>query len=918
MADGGRHLRHGLRRAESFDATREQPLERRGKRRRHSRRGGDDPGSLGGALRHRQRQLLREERIAAGSGGDETGGIFVHARAEHRARNARGLVGRERRHGDLGRVPGHHETRPLRRAIRQEQENARAGEALGQRGQVRLGGAVDPVHVLDGHHERLPAARGHAHAHQRLQRPRAHGLRAETREPLVRGPAQEVQEEGGPFVGVEAESAECPPHLVGDDVAGIHLGEAAGGADEIENGEKRRPGAVRHALALEISHLAGGQALAELVEQARLADAGLAGDAHEPALPAHGQRQVLLQQLELGGAPDKAGHAPAGSEPRALEPGDAVGARAGHRRGDDRRQRKAAAQERGGVLADGDAAGRGHEALEGVERRLLGQDVDKGGVADLPRGDGGRVDGAAHGGNAIAGAALLGHSLGGETGQGGPDRSVFDRLLDAKRGDRRALTQLLDAATEAPDLVEQLVERSARLGQPLRAGPEDEVHAQKADLARLGADARPRGRDEERPSFGDGRGGQGDGDRRGRRAWRDVAPDRGRRARRLGERACRRRAVEPEARDARAHRIARDPERGGRVRDVPARLRERGQEVLTHPILPGARLDGHRVPDRSCACRRGQSERGGGDHRSIAQQDRALEDIAQLPNIARPAVAGQRDASIRSERALGKTVVRAGPGEKVLRENQDVGAALAERRQRKRDDGEAMVEVLAKVVARHRGAKILVGGGHDPHVGGLGARAAQTAHRALLERREELGLERRGEQADLVEEQRAAMRELKEAGLGLARVGERALLVAEQLGFEQAFGDRGAVDVDERLAGAGPRAMDGPGEEALARAGLPENQERRGTGGDGGGADELLHLAAQGNHGGAVTDQLRERVHDAPILPHRADEAPRTLARQRPPPVGTRPSCMSAHCASLNGGNRNSPSCWRERKRLTM
>ena len=87
VADGGRHLRHGLRRAEAFDATREQPLERRGKRRRHSRRGGDDPGSLAGALRHRQRQLLREERIAAGSGGDESGGIFVHAR--RRAQSAR-------------------------------------------------------------------------------------------------------------------------------------------------------------------------------------------------------------------------------------------------------------------------------------------------------------------------------------------------------------------------------------------------------------------------------------------------------------------------------------------------------------------------------------------------------------------------------------------------------------------------------------------------------------------------------------------------------------------------------------------------------------------------------------------------------------------------------------------------------------
>ena len=57
--------------------------------------------------------------------------------------------------------------------------------------------------------------------------------------------------------------------------------------------------------------------------------------------------------------------------------------------------------------------------------------------------------------------------------------------------------------------------------------------------------------------------------------------------------------------------------------------------------------------------------------------------------------------------------------------------------------------------------------------------------------------------ADLVEEQRAALRGLEQAAAVGDRAGERALLVAEQLGLEQALGDRAAVDRHERLP---PRA----------------------------------------------------------------------------------------------------------------
>ena len=84
---------------------------------------------------------------------------------------------------------------------------------------------------------------------------------------------------------------------------------------------------------------------------------------------------------------------------------------------------------------------------------------------------------------------------------------------------------------------------------------------------------------------------------------------------------------------------------------------------------------------RGRSIRDGQAERGGGDDRRIAQQDHPLEDIAELPDIAGPGVAGERVARVGRERPLGEPVVRAGPCQEVLGEDQHVEAALAERRQ---------------------------------------------------------------------------------------------------------------------------------------------------------------------------------------------------------------------------------------------
>ena len=69
---------------------------------------------------------------------------------------------------------------------------------------------------------------------------------------------------------------------------------------------------------------------------------------------------------------------------------------------------------------------------------------------------------------------------------------------------------------------------------------------------------------------------------------------------------------------------------------------------------------------------------------------------------------------------------------------------------------------------------------------------------AVLQRAQQLRLHLRPHVADLVEEQRAAVRRLEQAALGRDGAGERAPGVAEQLGLEQRLGQRRAVDRHER------------------------------------------------------------------------------------------------------------------------
>src|SRR5690348_11789666 len=105
--------------------------------------------------------------------------------------------------------------------------------------------------------------------------------------------------------------------------------------------------------------------------------------------------------------------------------------------------------------------------------------------------------------------------------------------------------------------------------------------------------------------------------------------------------------------------------------------------------------------------------------------------------------------------------------------------------------------------------------GDDTHVDFDRAAAPDRLDLALLKNAQELHLGLGRELADLVEEDRPAVRELESADALLQRAGERAFDVTEKLALDEPRRNGSAVDFDERPLAPATAAVDGAGEELL-------------------------------------------------------------------------------------------------------
>src|SRR5689334_8260444 len=101
------------------------------------------------------------------------------------------------------------------------------------------------------------------------------------------------------------------------------------------------------------------------------------------------------------------------------------------------------------------------------------------------------------------------------------------------------------------------------------------------------------------------------------------------------------------------------------------------------------------------------------------------------------------------------------------------------------DNIKSVEEVFAEAMSRHLAQQVAVGRGDDAGIHMDSIFAAHPLETLLLDEAQELGLERRAQIGNLVEEDRAAIGALQTARFILDRTGERPFDVTEEFALEQ-------------------------------------------------------------------------------------------------------------------------------------
>src|SRR2546423_9672826 len=128
----------------------------------------------------------------------------------------------------------------------------------------------------------------------------------------------------------------------------------------------------------------------------------------------------------------------------------------------------------------------------------------------------------------------------------------------------------------------------------------------------------------------------------------------------------------------------------------------------------------------------------------------------------------------------------------------DVLAAFAQRGQRDFYDAKPVIQVFPKLLVPNRRFQIAVSGRDYANVDRDRLLATEPLNAAFLQHAHQLHLCAWRHVADLVQEQRAAIRLLETADSPQFGPGESAAFVAEEFAFEQGFRNRRAIDRDER------------------------------------------------------------------------------------------------------------------------
>ena len=198
--------------------------------------------------------------------------------------------------------------------------------------------------------------------------------------------------------------------------------------------------------------------------------------------------------------------------------------------------------------------------------------------------------------------------------------------------------------------------------------------------------------------------------------------------------------------------------------------------------------------------------------------------MLEFAHVARPAIVEERGLGLVVQAQAAQSQARSVFLEEVAGQQEDIAAALAQRRHAQGIDAEAMVEIGAEAPGTHFLGQVAVGGCDQAYVDAVLAIGADPLQLPALQHAEQLGLHRQRQLADLVEEQAAAVGQFELAAPFVDRAGEGAAHMAEQFAFHQGLGQRGAVETDHRLAAAHGMPVDGLRHQFLADPGLAGDQ----------------------------------------------------------------------------------------------
>ena len=212
---------------------------------------------------------------------------------------------------------------------------------------------------------------------------------------------------------------------------------------------------------------------------------------------------------------------------------------------------------------------------------------------------------------------------------------------------------------------------------------------------------------------------------------------------------------------------------------------------------------------------------------AVGQDYRPLDAVLELAHVAGPRIGAHLVFRGRRQDQRLPVQIAAVFVDEVAGERGDVVRPLPERRDGDGEYRQTEVQVLAVLSGRNGGFQIAIGGCDNAHVHLQRRGAAHALEALLLERAQNLRLQRQRQIADFIEKQRAAVGELELPRLAVGGAGERPLLVAEQLGLEQRLRDGRTIDRHERAVGAGTQRVQRSGEQLLAGAALAFDQDGR-------------------------------------------------------------------------------------------